>query len=267
MQKMAESLVGLVDLKIKVPLSDKTKNIHTNTWIYYEPVGDFGDKIESIYGQMKNLCKEFRYTFYRKNYWYVKGVNISYKDGTMELTLSPLPTPYNIEKLNNTTSTTKTNVVKNNKKNNNNDIVNIKPPKWLNSTDKKWAEDFVKKHTKGAKTKLEIAKKIYYAFKKGYKYISYYDLRYTSAKGNRKKGYEHGGGNCADGANILETLFLTAGLNARIKHAPNHYIIRLLIDGKEYWCDNRSTTKWNTVWNGRTSNNEGNITNGEYING
>lgn len=262
MQKMAESLVGLVDLKIKVPLSDKTKNIHTNTWIYYEPV-EFGDKIDAIYGQMKNLCKQFRYTFYRKNYWYVKAVNIQYKDATMELTLSPMPTPYPSEKLNkNSSNTAKSNNIK---QTNNND--KIKAPKWLNSADKKWAEDFVKKNTRGAKTELEIAKKIYYAFKKKYRYISYSNLRYTSAKGNRKKGYEHGGGNCADGANILVTLFLTAGLNARIKHAPNHYIIRLLINGKEYWCDNRSTTKWNTVWEGRTSKNEGNITNGEYING
>ena len=118
-----------------------------------------------------------------------------------------------------------------------------------------------------AKTKEEVAKKIYYAFKKHYRWINYRDLRYTSPKGNREKAYNRGVGNCADGANILETLFLTAGLNARIKHAPNHYIIKLVIDGKVYWCDNRITTAWNTVWKGRTSNSEDNITNGVYING
>lgn len=108
MQKMAESLDSLVTLKIKVPLSTKTKNIHTNTWIYYEAPSDFTDKIEDIYGQMKNACKPFRYTFYRKNYWYVKGVEVSYKAGTMELTLSPMPTPYPQEKINNSSKISNT---------------------------------------------------------------------------------------------------------------------------------------------------------------
>ena len=266
MQKMAESLDSLVTLKIKVPLSPKTKNIHTNTWIYFEAPSELGDKLDNIYGQMKSLCKQFRYTFYRKNYWYVKGVEVSYKDKTMELTLSPMATPYPQEKLNNTSNTSRTNTVKTNTKKSN-ALVTIKAPSWLNKKDSIWAENFVSKCIRGAKTKEEVAKKIYYAFKKHYRWIDYSNLRYTSPKGNREKAYNRGAGNCADGANILETLFLTAGLNARIKHAPNHYIIKLVIDGKVYWCDNRITTAWNTVWKGRTSNSEDNITNGVYING
>lgn len=261
-QKMAESLSSLVELKIKVPLSDKTKNIHTNTWIYYEPV-EFGDKIEDIYGEMKSLCKQFRYTFYRKNYWYVKGVEISYTNGTMDLTLSPMPTPYTQEKVGkNTTTTSKSDKVKTSNKNNGSNA-----PKWLSKSDKQWAENFVKKYTKGAKDELTIAKRIYSAFKDHYRYIGYSNLRYTTPKGNRQKAYNRGGGNCADGANILETLMLTAGINARIKHAPNHYIVKLSINGKTYWVDNHGTKSWNKVWRGKTSENEGNITNGEYING
>ena len=261
MQKMAESLDNLVDLKIKVALSDKTKNIHTNAWIYYEPAVEFGDKIDSIYGEIKSLCKQFRYTFYRKNYWYVKAVSVKYSDGTMELTLSPMPTPYKEEKLNNASSTGKGKVNKTN-----NDI-KLSPPNFLNKTDKKWAEDFVTKHTKGLTNELEIAKKIYNKFKDGYKYCGYSNLRYTSSKGNRKSAFNRGCGNCADGANILETLFLTAGLNARIKHPWKHYIIKLKINGKTYWCDNRSTKEWNTVWEGRTSESEDNIIDGVRIRG
>ena len=264
MQKMAESLDNLVDLKIKVPLSDKTKNIHTNAWIYYEPAVEFGDKIDSIYGEMKSLCKQFRYTFYRKNYWYVKAVSVKYSDGTMELTLSPMPTPYKEEKLNNASSTGKGKV---NKTSNNSNDIKLSPPNFLNKTDKKWAEDFVTKHTKGLTNELEIAKKIYNKFKDGYKYCGYSNLRYTSSKGNRKSAFNRGCGNCADGANILETLFLTAGLNARIKHPWNHYIIKLKINGKTYWCDNRSTKEWNTVWEGRTSDSEDNIIDGVRIRG
>ena len=60
---------------------------------------------------------------------------------------------------------------------------------------------------------------------------------------------------------------LPAGINARIKHPPNHYIVKLRIDGKTYWVDNHGTKSWNKVWRGKTSNSEANITNGEYING
>lgn len=262
-QKMAESLSSLVELKIKVPLSDKTKNIHTNTWIYYEPV-EFWDKIEGIYGEMKSLCKQFRYTFYRKNYWYVKGVEIHYKEGTMDLTLSPLPTPYPQEKVGkDTTSTSKTDTTT--KTSNKNKSSNA--PSWLSKSDKAWAENFVKKHTKGATSDLEKAKKIYNAFKDGYRYVGYEDLKYTTPKGNRQKAFNRGGGNCADGANILETLMLTGGIKARIKHAPNHYIVKLSINGKTYWVDNHGTKSWNKVWRGKTSESESNITNGEYING
>ena len=117
-QLMAESLVGMVELKIKVPLTKKTKNIHTNTWIYYEPVA-MGENIEKIFGEMKSLCKQFRYTFYRKNYWYVKSVDISYKNMTMELGLSPMPTPFPEQKTssNKTTKTSNKNKTTSNKKN------------------------------------------------------------------------------------------------------------------------------------------------------
>ena len=224
-----------------------------------------GDKLEAIYGQMTNLCKQFRYTHYRKDYWYVKGVEISYNEGTMTLTLSPLPSPYPDEKISKTTSTTstgKTNTDKVNKKTN-----NFNAPSWLSKTDREWAVAFVTDAVRGSTDKLTMAKRIYDKFKNGYKYSSYSDLKYTTAKGNRKNAYLKGKGNCADGANILETLMLTAGINSRIKHAPNHYILKISINGKTYWCDNRSTKAWNTVWEGRTSNSEANITDGVYING
>ena len=264
MQKMAESLINLVDFKITVPLSKKTKNIHTNTFIYFEAPW-FGEQIEGIYDEIKSTCKPFRYTFYRKNYWYVKGTSVSYKNGTMEITLSPMPTPYNQEKLNKTTTTTTSSSANTSESKSKGD--GIKAPSWLSKSDREWAEKFVKNAIKGSNDKLKRAKRIYSKFKDGYNYCGYSDLKYTTPKGNREKAFRRGCGNCADGANILETLMLTGGINARIKHAPNHYIVKLKIDGKTYWVDNHGTKSWNYVWRGKTSNNEGNITNGEYING
>jgi hypothetical protein len=186
----------------------------------------------------------------------------------MKLSLSPFPTLFeaqDMEAKNNTTvSTGKTN--DKNKQETTTDIV-LTPPSWLCKSDKKWAEETVKKAI-GTKTKpLAVAKAIYNYFKDHYGYSEYWNLEHTSPKCNRESAFRRGSGNCADGANILETLFLTAGLNARIKHPPNHYIIKLKIDGNVYWCDNVGTKHWNKVWHNTTSESEDNITDGVYING
>lgn len=258
--KMAESLINLCDFKVTLPLSDKTRNIHTNTWIYFEPL-PFMDEMDKIYESM-GASKSTRYCFYRKGYWYVKATKITYSntDGKIELTLSPFPPVFNTEKITNTTNTTSSNT-------NNKVSDGIKAPSWLNSTDKLWAEQTVRRAIGTNKTKLLKAKAVYNYFKNHYGYQGYSNLKYTTPKGNRKSAFLRGKGNCADGANILETLMLTAGINARIKHAPNHYIVKLVIDGRTYWVDNHGTKSWNRVWRGKVSENEGDITKGVYING
>ena len=260
---MAESLNNLVEFKITVPLSSKTKNIHTNTFIYLE-WDDLPDNITYLYKKVKNTIPSFRYTLYREGYWYVKSCEINYKDKTMQLGLSPFPTPYNVEKL--TLSTQKENVNKKSTKT----TTKTREIPFLSKSDMAWAKKTVENATRGKKTDLQKAKAIYTYFKKHYGYQGYRNLRYTTPRGNREKAFKKGYGNCADGANILETLFLTAGLNARIKHAPNHYIIKLKIDGKVYWVDNstgKGATRWNTVYHNTTSESESNITDGVYING
>ena len=188
----------------------------------------------------------------------------------MQLTLSPFPSVFEADEMKaNTTKTANNNT--DTKKDNKVDD-GVKAPSWLSKSDKAWAEATVRKAIGTKKKELAKAKAIYKYFKQHYGYQKpvYSDLRYTTPKGNREKAWKHGQGNCADGANILETLLLTGGINARIKHAPNHYIVRIKVDGKTYWVDNsRSKGKvtWNHVWNGRTSNSEANITDGKYING
>lgn len=265
---VAKSLIELCQFTVTVPLSEKTKNIHTNSFIYFEPL-PFMDKMESIYKAM-GKTRSTRFVSFRKGYWYVKAVSITYKgdEQSMQLTLSPFPSVFEADEMKaNTTKTANNNT--DTKKDNKVDD-GVKAPSWLSKSDKAWAEATVRKAIGTKKKELAKAKAIYKYFKQHYGYTYYGDLRHTSPKGNREKAWKKGSGNCADGANILETLLLTGGINARIKHAPNHYIVRIKVDGKTYWVDNsRSKGKvtWNHVWNGRTSNSEANITDGKYING
>lgn len=115
-EEIVNSMLNLCDFSITVPLSEKTKNIRTDTFIYLEPL-EFMSKIDNIYGSLTNKsgvgCKECKLVPYRKGYWYVKGVKIKYDtEQTMTLTLVPLPTIYDTQyqqtKVNSTTKTTST---------------------------------------------------------------------------------------------------------------------------------------------------------------
>lgn len=262
---VAKSLIDLCDFKVTLPLTKKTKNIHTNTFIYFEPL-PLMDDMDRIYEPM-GATRSTRWVFYRKGYWYVKAVEISYANDeqSMTLTLAPFPTVFEAQDMGANKESTKSN-----KTNTDTASDDIKAPSWLSKSDQKWAEDTVRKAIGTKKKPLSKAKAIYAYFKNHYGYSYYSDLRYTTPKGNRERAFKRGTGNCADGANLLETLMLTGGINARIKHAPNHYIVKIVVDGKTYWVDNsrsKGIVTWNHVWNGRTSNNEGNITKGVYING
>ena len=186
----------------------------------------------------------------------------------MKLTLAPFPTVFTVQDMTKQKAS-KTNTNKDSTSKNNNEL-KLTPPSWLSKKDKEWAIRTVQKAVGTKKNELSRAKAIYKYFKEHYDYIYYANLRYCTPKGNREKAWNHGGGNCADGASILETLMLTAGIKARIKHPYYHYIVKLTIDGKTYWVDNhrsKGIVTWNQVWHGRTSNSEANISKGEWING
>lgn len=263
---MADSLIDLCTLNITVPLTEETKNIHTNCWIYFVPPTDIVDGFEDIYNDIGGLqC--VRWAPYRKNYWYVKGIsiNVSNDEQTMTLELSPFPTIHDVDDLEQKQGATKTANTSTESTN-----TSLKPPSWLSEEDKEWAIKTVTEAIGNRTDELAIAKSIFHHFTNQVDYDYYPNLRHSTPKGNRKKAWAHGKLNCADGANILETLYLTANINARIKHASNHYIVKLTINGNTYWVDNhRSRGKgvFNDIWHSTTSDSEGNITNGEYING
>lgn len=242
-EEIVDSMLGLCDFKITVPLSDKTKNIHTDTFIYLEPL-DFMSKIDNIYSSLTNSsgvgCRECKFVPYRKGYWYVKAVKINY-DGnkqSMDLTLVPLPTIYSDTYTPPTakTSTTTTSKTKS-KKTTNSTSVKLKPPSYLSTSDKAWATKTVLKAI-GTKTDpLKMAKAIDKAFKSHVYYSFYWDAQKTPSSSNLKGAWNNKHLNCADGANVLQALFKTARLNCKILHCPGHYVVKLTINGKVYKTD------------------------------
>lgn len=239
-EEIINSMLGLCNFKITVPLSEKTKNIRTDTFIYLEPL-DFMSKIDNIYNSLTNKsgvgCKECKFVPYRKGYWYVKGVSIKYDtEQTMTLTLTPLPTVYKnnyTPQSNKTTSTAKTN----SKNTTNNTNVKLKPPSYLSASDKTWATKTVLQAIGSKRDPLKIAKAIDKAFKRHVFYNHYYDAQKTPGSSNLKGAWNNRHLNCADGANVLQALFKTARLNCKILHCPNHYVVKLIINGKVYKTD------------------------------
>lgn len=260
-EEIVDSMISLCDFSITVPLSEKTRNIRTDTFIYLEPL-DFINKIDNIYNSLTNKsgvgCKECKLVPYRKGYWYVKGVSIKYDtEQTMTLTLVPLPTVY---KNNYTPQTNKTTAKTSSKKTASNDTnVKLKPPSYLSATDKAWATKTVLQAIGSKRDPLKIAKAIDKAFKSHVYYNYYYDAVKTSGSHNLKRAWNNRHLNCADGANVMQALFKTARLNCKILHVPGHYIIRLIINGKKYYTDNAASTGSHTtrpfgqVWRGMTS--------------
>lgn len=118
-EKIVNSMLNLCNFTITIPLSEKTQNIRTDTFIYLEPL-DFTNPIKNIYNSLTNKsgigCRECKYVPYRHGYWYVKQVKIEYgSEQKMQLTLSPLPPVYetqyqqtNTAKVDSTTKTTST---------------------------------------------------------------------------------------------------------------------------------------------------------------
>lgn len=116
-------------------------------------------------------------------------------------------------------------------------------------------DEAVEKAIKGKKTPLDKAKAIDKAFKNHVFYSYYYDVHHP----NLDEAWKNAHLNCADGANVLCAMFIKGGLKAVILHVPSHYIVRVTIDGKNYFTDNaasdgaHTTRPFGEVWRGNTS--------------
>ena len=88
------------------------------------------------------------------------------------------------------------------------------------------------------KSGLERAKAIDLAFKNVIYYQGYGDCEYPN---DICAAWKDGHLNCADGANILCAMFIRGGFNASIYHTTNHYIVKVNVDGTDYWTDNAAS--------------------------
>ena len=113
----------------------------------------------------------------------------------------------------------------------------------------------VEEAIKGKKTPLDKAKAIDKKFKNHVFYSYYWDVHHPDLEEAWKNAHL----NCADGANVLCAMFIKGGLKAVIVHVPDHYIVKVTIDGKAYYTDNaaadgaHTTRPFGEVWRGNTS--------------
>ena len=240
--KMAATLINMVELEITIPLDNTLyKKIHTNSFIKLDKQV-LGEKERNIYKAMGKV-RGARHTEFRDKIWYVKGVSIKGSDTgeLMTLTLSPLATVYE-SKGSIEANTTKTSSAGNTTTSKTTSSSEFKAPNFLSKTDKEWAVSVVQKAVGSTSKEYNKAAAIDKAFKSHILYDYYYDADKTRGGKNYKSAWNKNHLNCADGANLLCALFLTAGLNAWIVHVTDHYLVEVKIGGKIYRTDNAANS-------------------------
>ena len=258
-----ESIRELLNLKLTLPLGDKNlKQVHTNQFIWTTLPDEF--RLENMADIAKALNSSFsRHSGYTTDRWYIEGVTIT-NDGDnakMELDLNPFASPITKYRDDFTgfkkaytdafTQTTTSSPASSTKK-------TVKSTSNKNTTLKggagKYLDNIVAKAVGKQTNPLKKAKLIDKAFKSHVYYKYYYNCRFSS----NERAYKNAHLNCADGANVLCAMFRSGGLNAKIIHVTGHYIVRVTINGKNYFTDNAACTGSHTsrpfgkTWKGMT---------------
>ena len=128
----------------------------------------------------------------------------------------------------------------------------------IKSTGSATIDEAVQKAIEGETDDLSKAKSIDKSFKEHVYYDYYWNCKFSDIG----KAWEYAHLNCADGANVLCAMFISAGLTAVIVHTSGHYIVKLTIKGKIYYTDNAASTGAHTsrpfgeVWRDITSGSE-----------
>ena len=104
-------------------------------------------------------------------------------------------------------------------------------------------DEAVQKAIKGLTDPLDKAKAVDKAFKDWIIYEYYYDCKWAN---DLEGAWRHQWLNCADGANVLSAMFGKAGLQRCIVYTDSHYIVRVTINGHDYYTDNAANTGQHT---------------------
>ena len=236
---MYSSIVDCFTLKVTVPLSNATKQLHTHSFVYIPYHTFFNTNLDKIFTYLGRNYGNSPVN-YRKNHWYVKKIIIKDEE-TAELELTALPGHYDFDANSlkkNTNSTGQKTAQKTSKTKNKSaqDDTFLKNLPELSKSENEFLHTIIKKAIGTKRDKVKMGKAIHEYYKKHHVF-SYYSCMRTPQNSFRKKWYKREQ-NCGDGASTLAYMFEAAGFNPDLMHGDNHFFIRVKIDGVYYYCDN-----------------------------
>lgn len=277
--KIYEHSRDLLKLKVELPLGDlDLKKVHTNQFLFTHLPSDFAlVNWETLGNVLSSNYNRYSGAKTSTNRWYIEGCTIDVDvkgTGKMSLdtnafasTLNSYSEDYksfqdamnNTSTSNNSSTKSKSNAVKSN----NNTIKNGWWGDWVTKT--------VKAQVGDETDVLKNCKKMHEFFRWKTRWTGYSDMPYTggSVKNLEKQWHRHKF-NCGDGANYLSAFYSCCGAKTGIylTYDKEHYIVKVEINGKTYWCDHsgaegayNTLRGWNSTWHGYRSG----IHKGKYV--
>lgn len=276
LKKIYEHNRDYLSLTLTIPLGHEAlKEVHTNQWLFTNLPPEFDLANWTVIAQALNSSVN-RYEKYIKNKWYIEGVDINVDAGgkaEMKLTLNAFASSvssytemaremkkaYNdATSSTNSTSTTSNNSSKNTSKAVNNGNSTIKNGWWGD-----WVTKTVSSVVGSETDVLKRCKKIHEYFRWKTKWTRYNNMVYTKGdvKKLEKQWYRHKF-NCGDGANYLSAFYSCCGAKTGIylSYDYAHYVVKVEINGKTYWCDHsggegmyNTRRGWNQTFGGYRS--------------
>ncbi len=101
----------------------------------------------------------------------------------------------------------------------------------------------VEEAIRGITDPLQKARAIDSAFKNHVFYEKYWDCKYPN---DLEKAWQDAHLNCADGANVLSAMFMKGGFTTMIVYTSEHYIVRVNVNGTDYYTDNAALSGQHT---------------------
>ena len=255
LKKIHEHNRDYLSLTLTLPLGNKAlKKVHTNQWLFTNLPKEFDLANWTVLADALKGSSVNRYEGYVKNRWYIEAVDTSVDvsgKAEMKLTLNAFASSVTSftdmakqvqEAYSDAVEKKESEAKQQEQKNTSSAVKDTKQSKndlkSLEKTWGKWLPTWTQNIIKGEKDKLQKAKKIYAKFKSETYYSYYPDPRKTRGQVSKyESAYKNHHLNCADGANILCGAMNCAGITSHIRHTPNHYIVKMRINGQDYWCD------------------------------
>ena len=274
LEKLTEHNRDFLKLDITLPLGNKAlKNVHTNQYLFTELSENFSLANWTILAKALN-AKSNRYSGYVENRWYIESntitVDLESNKAEMKLGVNAFPSSYeNYLKANKEYQDAFKEEGSNNNNNGNgnqnttNAVTTGDNPTVKDGWWGKWVTEMVRKNVGTETDVLKKCKIMCDVFKKHAIYEGYNNMQKTGGSVNNLEPVWNANKhlNCGDGANFLSAFMSCCGATTSIllTYDYAHYIVRVRIDGKDYWCDqaglegSHDTRGWNETWHGYRS--------------